>query len=221
MNELIAQLLAALVALAAAVGSPIDAKKLPDRPAIVQPAPAAPKGLVSTTNSKSSDDANKALDNSSKLNRIEIQGAIVSVKTNGATTTITVGDQSITVDAKTKVQGKLEVGAKVQIEAIKEANGNLVASQVEVKKTDVIVKPSDDKKKTDATIKPSDDKLGKSGTDDSKQDDKSGSSEKSGSDKSGDDKSGSSESDKSGDDKSGSSEKSGKGGGSDDGSGHH
>lgn len=243
MNQFIAQLFAALAALSAAIGSPVEVNKSPDRPAIVQAAPASTKNAVTTNSNKNasavtkpSDDKKSAVDNSSKLNHIEIKGTVESVNANGNTTTITVGNQTISVDSKTKVEGKLETGVKVQIEAIQQINGSLVASQVEVKKDDVIVKPSDDtdtKGKTDDSkdVKKDEHSNVKAGSDDSKiettsndsksSDDKSGSSSSEDS-KSGDDKgsSGSSGDSKSGDSKS--SETSGKSsGGSDDSSEHH
>jgi hypothetical protein len=218
--------LAALVAFAAATGSPIDADKLPDRPVIVQPVPAsAPvrNGLPAASKLNATQDDSTKSNSINKVEDVELKGTIQKVSGN----TITVNGQSITIAPSTKVEGKLEVGATVRVEGMNQ-NGSFVAKEVNVtltstgakssddksKKTDVTIKPSDDKKKIDATIKPSDDKKLEDQSkhdskDDSKKDDKSG---KSGSDDSKkDDKSGSS--DKSGSDKSGSSDK--------DGSGHH
>lgn len=225
MNGLLAQLMAALAALTA-IGLPVEAKKMPDRPAIVQPLPASAKSVAPASNpgkssvgsAKARDDSGKSLDNSSKANRIEITGAIKSIKNDGSATTIVVGNQIIIVDAKTKVTGKLDVGVKIQIEAIQQSNGSLLASTVEVKKADANVNPSDDKNsstlKTDDTKK-EDKSVIKSGSDDSpshdlnndggskddsashdQNDDKSGSGDKSGSDSNADDS-------KSSDDKSG------------------
>jgi hypothetical protein len=245
MNQFLAQLMAALAALSAAIGTPVDAGKLPDRPAIVQSVPASSKGVISTSPNqpsdftKSSDDVNKVLDNSSKSNQIEVAGTVASVQTNGSTTTITIGGQTITVDSSTKVEGKLEVGAQVQVEATKQASGDLVAFQIEVK-TASATKPTEDK--TSTQIKSGDTKNSKdsgsqissndsksdtksvSGTNDSSSNDKSGTSsinDSSSSDKSGtNDSKDSTSSDKSGSGTSTDS-KSGSDSSSDDGSSHN
>ena len=200
MNQFLTDLLVFLTALGTAIGAPMDAKKMPDRPAIVQSAPASvpAKNVAPAQNAvpgTSKDD--KTTVPSVKTEDVHIAGAITSINGN----TITVNGKTITVDAKTKVEGKLELGKVVQIEGVNQ-NGTMIAKEVKGTKPDdsktSVTNSSSNQANDQSKDKSSDDKK-----DDSKKD---GSDGKSGGS---DDKSGSGDDSK------------GKGGGSDDGPGHH
>ena len=193
MNGLLAQFMALLAALFAIFGTSVDGHKMPDRPAIVQSVPASTKGVLPANNSSKSalssttpsDDSIKSMDKNSIPNRIEMTGAIKNMKTTGGSTTLEVSNQTFIVDVKTKVTGKLEVGALVLVEATQQTNGTLLASSVQVIKVDVTVQPPDNQK-PEAQSNKDDSKK-----DDGKTDNKDSSSgDKSGTSGSGDDKSG-------------------------------
>lgn len=180
MNGLMQALLALMAAMNVATGTPVDSHNSPDRPAIVAPVPAS----VTTKSSTSS-------------NSTEVVGAIQSVTSNS----ITVNGVTITLGKNAEVKGTLKVGDVVKVEATKQADGSLLASEVSVSKVGTTT-GNDDKNKTTGN----DDK-GKSNDDKGKgTDDKGKSTDDKGS---GDDKS------KSGGDDKGSGDDKGKSGGDD------
>lgn len=138
MNDVMATVLALIAALSAATGHPVDAGRMPDRPAIVAPAPSSAGAT-----------------NSSKSSGVEIEGTLASINGN----TIIVNGQQVTLDAKTKVGGKLQAGATVQVEGTRQ-NGTILAKQVDVKKADAksSITKSDDTGKDDKDVNDKDDK---------------------------------------------------------------
>lgn len=152
MNQMLAALFGFLTAMSSATGGFADAKKMPDRPAIVQSVPAS----VSTKNAAPlSVKADNKGNDPAKSTGVELQGAITNINGN----TITVNGVKITLDAKTKVEGKPQVGVLVRVEGINQ-NGNVIAKEIQVAKSNdsntTTVKPSDDKSKDEKVDKPDD-----------------------------------------------------------------
>jgi hypothetical protein len=154
MQEALQALFALIVALSALTGEPVDVGDAPDRPAIVQPVPGSaaagnllsastarvpetvkapataanpfstPTGATETTKAPVAASAKTPVPST-----FEVKGAIQGIQGN----VIIVNGQRITIAPNAQVKSKLTVGAVVQVEVFRQANGTVVAIEVEVK----------------------------------------------------------------------------------------
>gem|GEM_PF-7028319 len=102
MDKLIQAILAFFTALSAALGGPVDARNVPDRPAIIAPTPEPTLTITQTP----------------QATEIEIGGVVQSV----ADHMIVVSGITIYVNAQTEIKGQLHIGARIIVEGIKRAN---------------------------------------------------------------------------------------------------